>query len=383
MHNGFSFDFSELRANGITRVGEFNPYVTLACDLRCSYCYMFDFLTKANDVVHVMPTGWFVSLMDHICEEGGGLDRMTFLGGEPTLHPDITTMMNEAAQRPIKERRMTTNGMGLHHLNLDKVSPEALDHVSVSIDGTTAEANDVTRAKNSFKRIVETIGLYRQAGFKISVNYTVTNRNIANLNETVPYFHSMGVSIINLHRASLDGNAYRNPDIIIDAMAWISARAKLVEFLKKDGGLYPGLTVRIPYIFMTDSEVLETKYAPIQERNYHSPDGGHRLIVFPATSIGRGLCYMSSDVIGHPNAELGRIDDQGRFLWNWHDNNELIAFSRHKLANVSSLIKNQTQEVNPGDGLVRVSHSFKLTMRTAAAMPGNPIREADMPSVSA
>lgn len=367
----FAFDFRELKENGVQRIGEFNPYVTLACDLRCSYCYMFDFLTKASDVRHVMPPEWFVSLMDHICEEGGGLDRMTFLGGEPTLHPNITMLINEAAQRPIKERRMTTNGIGLHHLNLDQVPPDALDHVSVSIDGTNAESNDATRARNSFKRIIETISLYRQAGFRVSVNYTVTNRNIADLNEVVPFFHAIGVSIINLHRASLDGNAYRNPDIIIDAMAWISARAKLVKLLKKDGERYPGLTVRIPYIFMTDSEVQETGYVPIQERNYHSPDGGHRLIIFPVTEIGKGLCYMSSDVIGHPDAELGRIDDKGRFVWNGHPNNELIAFSRHRLANVSSLIKNQLDEVNPGEGLVRVSHSFKMTVRTAANVSSN------------
>lgn len=101
------------------------------------------------------------------------------------------------------------------------------------------------------------------------MNYTVTNRNIADLNEVVPFFHAIGVSKINLHRASLDGNAYRNPDIIIDAMAWMSARAKLVDFLKNDGERYPGLTDR-----------------------------------FPVAEIGKGLCYMSSDVIGHPAPSL-------------------------------------------------------------------------------
>ncbi len=42
-----------------------------------------------------------------------------------------------------------------------------------------------------------------------------------------------------------------------------------------------------------------------------------------------------------------------------------------KAVNVSSLIKKQLEEVNPGEGLVRVSHSFKMTVKTDPTTAGS------------
>jgi MoaA/NifB/PqqE/SkfB family radical SAM enzyme len=100
------------------------------------------------------------------------LDRLTFLGGEPTLHPEITELINDTAEKSITELRMTTNGIGLHNLNLDKLRPGAFDHVSISIDGISPEMNDRTRGKGTFHKILRTMGIYSQAGIPLSINYS-------------------------------------------------------------------------------------------------------------------------------------------------------------------------------------------------------------------
>src|SRR5215469_10122772 len=123
------FDFTALKEQGgVSRIGELNPYVTLACDLRCQYCYIYPFLQKAKDVSELMSRRFLDRLVDYLIEDGNGLDRMTFLGGEPTLHPEITEMVNDAAGKNIKELRMTTNGVGLHHLDLARLKKRAFDH---------------------------------------------------------------------------------------------------------------------------------------------------------------------------------------------------------------------------------------------------------------
>jgi len=359
-----NFDFSSFREKGIHRVGELNPYINLACDLRCDYCYMYDFLAKARDKKELMHPSFLLGMVDFFCEYSDGLDRMTLLGGEPTLHPDITEICNEAAERPIRELRMTTNGISLHELKLERLKPHAFDHVSVSIDGITASINDATRGKGTYKRIIETIGLYREANVRLSINYTVTTNNIDHLNETIAFFKEQGVSIINFHRASLDGYAYKHQDILVGGDAWVSARDRLFAFIQKNASAYPDLIIRIPYTFLTQEQIQHLGYVPIQEQNYHSPQGGHRLIVFPTTPKGRGLCYMSSDVIGHPNAELGTVSSDGIFKWNEHSLNEMGAYKRLLSPNVSTQIKGQTEGLASSSKLMRVSHSYKATIHT-------------------
>lgn len=362
-----NFNFSAFSEQGITRVGELNPYITLACDLRCDYCYMYDFLAKAKDTSEMMDTSFLLDMVGYFSSSSGGLDRMTLLGGEPTLHPDITMICNEVADLPIRELRMTTNGVGVHNLDLGALKPNAFDHVSISVDGINATVNNATRGTGTFDRIIHTIDLYRQAGVRLSVNYTVTKNNIGHLRDVVPFFADLGVSIVNFHRASLDGNAYKHQDILVDAHSWVAARDGLFSFLEEAGANYPDIIVRVPYTFLTADQVRTLRYAPIQEQNYHSPQGGHRLIVFPPTLKGRGLCYMSSDVIGHPHAELGNVSQDGDFSWNFHPSNEMEAYKRLLSPNVSTQIKGQSEGIK-AEELVRVSHSFKRVIKTTDFM---------------
>lgn len=361
-----AFDFSSLQDHGIERIGELNPYITLACDLRCQYCYMFDFLVQKSDEMQIMKSQYLFSMVDFFSKYDKGLDRLTLLGGEPTLHPKITEIANTIAQFPIKELRMTTNAVGLHNLDLDKLNSNVFSHISVSIDGTSPEINNLTRGNGTFSRILKTIELYRQKGIPLSINYTVTTNNINNLHQVVPFFSDVGVTIVNFHRASLDGNAYHNEHLIVNPTQWVDARSKLIDYLKKEGDNFPNIKVRIPYIFLTPQQVIDLDYHPIQEQNYHSPEGGHRLIVFPPTSKGKGLCYMSADLIGQKEAELGYLDTNGTFIWNDSPSNELTAYRQSSSLNVSTNIKNQQFELS-NDGLIRVSHSFKENIITGCS----------------
>lgn len=69
---------------------------------------------------------------------------------------------------------------------------------------------------------------------------------------------------------------------------------------------------------------------------------------------------MSSDLIGVPDAELGRVDEHGKFSWNPSEINELNAFHMQEGPNISTIISgNEVAQNTVYDELVRVSHSFK------------------------
>ncbi|HSX42882.1 MAG TPA: radical SAM protein [Candidatus Saccharimonadales bacterium] len=353
-------DFSELYEQGVTRIGEFNPYITDACNLRCGYCYVIPYLTTARNITEIMSTGFVTSTVDSLVANNpdGTLDRSILLGGEPTLNPYVTEIANEMAQRPIRERRMTTNATGLNYLDLDKLRPCAFDHVSVSVDGITPEVNDATRGNGTLKRILGTLALYREAGIKTSVNMTITQTSLPTMRESARFFAEQGVSIINFHCVSLTGNTFNNIDLMIAPEQWVAARDALIQDAEDNPANYAGSIVRIPYTYLTAQEINTLGYKPIQERNYHSPDGGHRLLMLPPTPLSKGLCYMSSDLIGIPGAELGTVSPTGKFTWNTDPNNELTAYRAHPTANVSTQIKHQ-EALEETDRLIRVSHSFK------------------------
>lgn len=358
----YQFDFSSLQEYGVKRIGELNPYITLACDLRCGYCYMFNFLAKALDQTQVIHPDFLFSLVNYLCVmAGGNLDRDTLLGGEPTLHPNITEIANTLADFPIAERRMTTNGISLHNLRLEDLRSDAFDHISVSIDGATAETNDKTRGQKTFEKILATIRNYIDAGIKVSVNYTVTTSNLNSLVDAIRFFYTMGVTIVNFHRASLVGNVHNHQNLLSSPLGWVKARDELFDFIETHSSDFSGLKIRIPYTFLTPAQMVEFNYRPIQQQNYHSPDGGHRMIVFPPTEKGKGLCYMSSDLIGVPDAHLGNLHEDGRFTFNSHPDNELVAYHRLGANNVSTMLTGQEQEieVDKQNHLYRVSHSFK------------------------
>ena len=317
-----------------------------------------------------MDTGFLLDMTDFFCTMNpGGLDRTTLLGGEPTLHPDITKIANEYSQKPIKERRMTTNGIGLNNLKLENLANGAFDHVSISIDGTEPGVNNLTRGRGTFDKILRTMELYRQAGVTLSTNYTVTANNIKTLDEVIPFFADKGVKIINFHHVSLDGNAYNNQGLLVTPTKWIQARDKLfkkIEESKANHSLPHGLTIRIPYIYLTEKQIIDLDYRPLQEQNYHSLDGDNarRLIVFPPTEHGKGLCYMSADLIGQPNAQLGHVTSNGAFVWNNHPSNEYMSYLKSPTANVSTRIKHQESMEGVGEGFIRVSNSFKTKIET-------------------
>ncbi|MFC1790045.1 hypothetical protein ACFLZP_01020 [Patescibacteria group bacterium] len=77
------FDFSAFEARGIKRIGEINPYITLACNLRCRYCYMYPFLANSSNKTDLMDVNFLLEMVSFFCQKSGGLDRLTLLGGEP------------------------------------------------------------------------------------------------------------------------------------------------------------------------------------------------------------------------------------------------------------------------------------------------------------
>ncbi len=84
--------------------------VTTQCNLKCPAC----FTESSPQATQYLPLGGILRAVDTAIErEGGQLDVVMVSGGEPTVHPQITEMIEQLAARPITRILLNTNGIRL------------------------------------------------------------------------------------------------------------------------------------------------------------------------------------------------------------------------------------------------------------------------------
>ncbi len=79
-----------------------------ACNLRCPTC----FAESSPDLDRYARTEDVLRAVDAIvAREGGRLDVLMLSGGEPTLHPDLATILREVGSRGVTRTVLNTNGV--------------------------------------------------------------------------------------------------------------------------------------------------------------------------------------------------------------------------------------------------------------------------------
>ncbi len=157
----------------------FHLYLTDSCNLICTYCRgkIFDTPEPECDTLQIDE-----SIPAEVTWKSADLYRflardpdavLTFIGGEPTLRPDlIRTIMDNA---PVSRFMIQTNGTLLHRLSPDIVN--RFDTILISIDGDEKTTDD-GRGEGTYSRVMQNIHHIRAGGFQneLIARMTVTER---------------------------------------------------------------------------------------------------------------------------------------------------------------------------------------------------------------
>jgi radical S-adenosyl methionine domain-containing protein 2 len=149
-----------------------NFHLVKPCNFRCKFC----FATFTDvDVKLGLPIEEAERIIVHLAK--AGVDKLTFVGGEPTLHPELHRLVRLA-----KSLKMTTcivtNGYKLTDPYLDAFEG-ALDWVGLSIDSLNDETNVHSGRAFNGKRpmtradYLEKIRLLRERGIRLKINTVV------------------------------------------------------------------------------------------------------------------------------------------------------------------------------------------------------------------
>src|SRR5688572_21534002 len=128
------------------------------CNLSCTYCNEYD---KTSDPV---PAEAMLRRIDNLTDLGTGI--ITFSGGEPTLHPDLDTLIHRVRTNGAIAT-LITNGYLLTAERIQRLNRAGLDYLQISIDNVEPDAI----SKKSLKVLDRKLELLaKHADFAVTIN---------------------------------------------------------------------------------------------------------------------------------------------------------------------------------------------------------------------
>jgi len=223
-------------------------HILTACNLKCRHCYI-------NPEQHGREMLGIGTIEKWLAAFTGKFRtaNVIFLGGEPTLHPDLPQAVKSARRLGYQSVTVDTNGY-LFHDFLSKVTPSDLDYLSFSLDGAIPEVNDALRGQGSYEACLSGLQKAKSSGFSTSMIYTVSRANLDGLESMVPLLSDLKpdrffIQVIGIRGKSVESmgqNLQVSPD---DWLRVIPRVARKIADL--------GITVTYPKVFLERSETFE------------------------------------------------------------------------------------------------------------------------------
>ncbi len=226
-------------------------HILTGCNLNCRHCYINPEQHGRSPLSIDTIERWLA-----VFSNRGGEANVIFLGGEPTLHPDLPRAVRRAKEMGYGSITIDTNGYLFNRI-LDRLSPGDVDFFSFSLDGSTPERNDSLRGGGCFAACTAGIRDAVGKGFPASVIFTVSSANLDDLSNMGPLLVDLGVSRFFIQVIGLRGEPAREKDTgggpdQVSKEAWLSTVPAAAESIARQG-----ITVSYPKVYLSVGETFE------------------------------------------------------------------------------------------------------------------------------
>lgn len=222
-------------------------HILTRCNLRCRHCYINR--DQHGDKTLSLETieRWLTLFSDKAPRT-----NLIFLGGEPTLHPDLAKAVKTARTMGFNSITIDTNGFLFHDI-LDRISPNDVDFISFSLDGATRETNDGIRGQGCWDAVVSGIREARAKGFFCSMIYTVSEKNIHELAMMPDLAQSLGIQRFFIQVVGIRGET-KETDARhqVTRDTWLTTIPSAAESIAQKG-----IIVTYPKVFLEPDEPFE------------------------------------------------------------------------------------------------------------------------------
>lgn len=193
--------------------------IVSSCNLRCPGCWVnFSHGLSSTKSIEIMDA----DILETTLEFGRnmGISKLSLLGGEPTLHPQLPEIIKKAFTLGYEKVSITTNGV-FASSKIEELASSNLSNISFSIDGSTPEIHNMIRpspnGKDTFsltiKNLKKAILYSRLFGFTVTVNHTIFPGNFHDTESMIKFVVGIGVKRCRLH-FTFPGDIGRNKAMI-------------------------------------------------------------------------------------------------------------------------------------------------------------------------
>ena len=175
------------------------------CNLHCSYCF------RSDDNLYSTHAEFFpIDLLRRIVGEArsaANITRVSFTGGEPTLHPSFAETLAAIAEAGLTVS-FVTNGW-----HFDRVWPSiqahraSVSHVAFSLDGITRESHDRWRGEGSFDRLVRAFSRCYMSKLPFGMKIVVRRDLVDQLEQIAIFAARMGAASLRFVHVMPTSNA--------------------------------------------------------------------------------------------------------------------------------------------------------------------------------
>lgn len=191
--------------------------VTDQCNLHCFYCKRFEqgfpnatTNTTTKKSTHLSKDSLLKIVRNMI--QYWGIEEIRITGGEPTTRDDLLEIVQELSMMKLKKLAITSNGQQLLPL-LSKLKEYGLFFINISLDSLNPQTyNKIVGGKSDLGRVIETIILAKEMGFKIKINTVLLNGiNVSEIAEFVEFSfqHQIEVRFLELIKIGAAKEIYK------------------------------------------------------------------------------------------------------------------------------------------------------------------------------
>lgn len=227
------------------------------CNLRCKHCY-----NSSGEKYNKLDT----EIIKKIIKEtkDSSLRKITISGGEPLLHPEIWSILDEFCENKDLIIRIITNGTLINEDVIEKLKRYKIE-LQISLNGSKSEIDDLIRGENSFKNTIKGLNLLNKANQmnKVIVNFVLNKYNYMDIDETIRLLDSKGVKRINFNFLISSGRGKDNySKLALDSKSLYNILYKLNEIKENK----PNIKFKIPKLSSGCSLILKKENIPLMIR---------------------------------------------------------------------------------------------------------------------
>jgi len=201
-------------------------YITDNCNLRCKYCYIGNRLNRPRKEMSLKDV---YKILNYFCRFDSKF--VTILGGEPTLHKNIYSIISLANDLGYHVY-LDTNGT-FHSQFLEKVKCDSLYYFSFSLDGSNEKLNSILRGPGVFEICVKNIKRAVELGFDVRITPTLTKINADDASNIISLAENLGCKLVNFHNFIPRAYGNRHLDWILHKDDWINTFNKIKKSSEK------------------------------------------------------------------------------------------------------------------------------------------------------